>query len=372
MRLPRVLRLLLINAALVCAAWMALVLITAAAGDVVNLGRRIIPRPDARAELPNYPDKKASRALFADLGRTVEDYVPFVEWRRLPLRTDNVTIDERGNRTHRRGTENNAEDARTLGFFGGSTMWGQGASDDETIAAFFDQKTTEFVVTNYGEGGHTCRQQLDQLLSLISTGEMPQVVVFYGGFNHVWTHCNYGVTRSLNGHMVENKLRRALTESPALGFLYTDVVRPPVDFFRRLIGEKKFVRDQFCCHDEPARASQVADSLLSIWQMARDVVTARGGALFVFLQPVAYLGSPRLDHLKLDRVLGAEQFRTVYPLLQARIRERGLDYVHDLTNAFDGQQYIYIDDAHVSPNGNAVIADRIVETIRSSSSLARR
>jgi len=35
----------------------------------------------------------------------------------------------------------------------------------------------------------------------------------------------------------------------------------------------------------------------------------------------------------------------------------------DLTSAFDGDEYIYIDDIHVSPNGNRIIADRIYKFI---------
>ncbi|HYB99596.1 MAG TPA: hypothetical protein VEC57_10745 [Candidatus Limnocylindrales bacterium] len=372
MQPSRFLRRLLVQAVLVAGTWMALLLLTAVAGDLVNLYKHRFPLSDERAELPNYSDKEAARAMFADIRRTVEDYVPFVEWRRLPMQTGSVTVDERGYRVHRRGPENNRPDSRTIGFFGGSTMWGQGAPDDGTIPAIFDQKTDEFVVTNYGESGHTSRQQLDQLLSLVNTGQMPQVVVFYDGFNHVWTHCNYGVTTSLNGHMAENKLRRALTETPALGFVYSDIIAPPVEFVRRIIGEKKFIRDDFCCHDDPVRARQVAETLVETWRIARDVVEARGGRLYVFLQPNAYLGRPRIDHLRLDRIVGAEQFRAVYPLIQAILAERRLDYVTDLTRAFDGQDYIYIDDAHVSPNGNAIIAARMIDRIRGAEAVGGR
>ena len=35
-------------------------------------------------------------------------------------------------------------------------------------------------------------------------------------------------------------------------------------------------------------------------------------------------------------------------------------FVLDLTPAFDGNEYIYIDDIHVSPNGNGIIADKIL------------
>ena len=43
--------------------------------------------------------------------------------------------------------------------------------------------------------------------------------------------------------------------------------------------------------------------------------------------------------------------------------ERGLDFVHDFTDAFDVEEYLYIDDAHVTRPGNEIIARRILEII---------
>jgi hypothetical protein len=357
------LRLIAINTVLVVGVWLVLLVLTALAGDVINRVKMIRPSADDRANLPNYPDKHRARRLFADLKQTVEDYVPYVVWRRLPMQTEFVNIGEDGLRLHTVGRENNDADAATIGFFGGSTMWGTGVDDDSTIAALFDQLTTDFEVTNYGEGGHTTRQTLALLVNLINTDRMPEVVVFYGGFNHVWTHCNYAVTRNLNGHMVEAKLRRALTERPRGGYLWADVVSPPLEFFRRVIGEKKFVRNHHVCHSDAERARAVADVLVRSWEIANMLVTGHGGRFFAFLQPVAYIGEPRVDHLALGRELAADQFRAVYPLVLEKVAERGMDYVYDLTDAFDVDEYVYIDDAHVTRPGNEIVARRILDDI---------
>jgi hypothetical protein len=257
----------------------------------------------------------------------------------------------------------NVPNATKIGFFGGSTIWGTGADDNNTIPAIFDQLTSGYEVTNYGEGGHNARQMMASLVNLIDTGHVPDVVVFYGGFNHIWTHCNYAVTRSLNSHMVERKLRQRLTERPRGGYLYASLIRPPLDFARRIIGEKRFVHDDYACHDDPERAQQVAATMLRIWESADVLVNHWGGRFYAFLQPVAYLGQPRLDHLDLPRLLGAEQFRSVYPIIQEKAAARGAGWFTDLSDSFDVDEYIYIDDAHVSGNGNAIIARRILERI---------
>jgi len=364
MNVRRIVRLLLFNAVLVVAVWMGLVLATAVVGDVYNFVKNNIKRGDDRSEMPNYADKQYARDVFADIKKTIEDYQPYLAWRRKAMTTQYVNINEHGFRQHTEGPENNEAGARTIGFFGGSTMWGTGVDDNGTIPAAFDQLTTDFEVTNYGEGGHNTRQMLALLINLIDTGQMPEVVVFYDGVNHIWTHCNYAVTRSLNGHMVERKLRRALTENPRFGFTFQDVVLPPLEFVRRIVGEKKFVENEYACHDDPVRAAQVADTLVRIWDIAAVLVRHYGGEFYAFLQPVAYIGSARVDHLKFTRIHGAEQFRTVYPYVNAAIDERGLDWFADISDAFDGtDEYIYIDRAHVTRNGNEIIARRMLEAM---------
>jgi len=363
-------RRILFNALLVLGAWLALLVLTALVGDIINQVKMVRPAADDRIDLPNYPDKAQARRMFADFKRTIEDYVPYLAWRRLPMQTEFVNVGEDGFRIHRTGRDNDV-DARTLGFFGGSTVWGTGVDDESTIPAIFDQITTGFDVTNYGEGGHTTRQMIALLVNLINTDRMPKIVVFYDGFNHIWTHCNYAVTRNLNGHMVERKLRRALTERPQGGYLYADIVAPPLDFFRRVIGEKKFIRNEHVCHSDLERARRVADVLVRNWEIAHMLVTGHGGEFYAFLQPVAYIGSPRLDHLTLGRKLGPGQFQTVYPMIREKVAELGLDYVFDIGDAFDVDEYLYIDDAHVTRPGNEIIARRMLEVIGGEQALAR-
>jgi len=357
-------RLVVFNGALVVALWLVLLLLTAVAADIYNFGRYYFPRTDDRVHLPNYPDKTFARELFAGFKKTIEDYVPFVEWRRVAQKTKYVNIDEHGYRMHTEGKRNNVADPLTIGFFGGSTMWGTGVADDGTIPALFDQLTTQFEVTNYGEGGHNTRQMFALLVNLIDTGQMPDVVVFYDGYNHIWTHCNYAVTRSLNGHMVEAKMRRALTERPSGGYVFTDLVMPPMNFLRLVFGEKAFVVNDYACHDDPERAEAVAQTLVNLWEMANTLVTHYGGKFYAFLQPIGYLGTPRLDHLKFNRPLGREQFEAVYPILQRKGREKGFPWWTDISDAFDGtDEYIYIDTTHVTRNGNTIVAKRMLDRI---------
>jgi hypothetical protein len=242
-------------------------------------------------------------------------------------------------------------------------MFGKGAPDDATISALVDQATSGWRVRNYGQTGYTTRQMLETLENQLADDALPDTAVFYDGYNHVWTHCNYAVTRALSGHMAEPKLRRALDERPPLGYAWDELVAPVLSRARRVLGLDGDPRDEWACDRDPVRAERVAETLVRNWELAKLLVESRGGRFYAFLQPVAYVGNPRLDHLEIDHQGEGAQFRAVYPLIRAKLAERGAGWAFDLSAAFDGDEYLYIDDCHVSPGGNAIVAREIVARI---------
>ena len=83
-----------------------------------------------------------------------------------------------------------------------------------------------------------------------------------------------------------------------------------------------------------------------------------GGAEFhAILQPVAPIGQHNIEYLSKRQT--RTDFHLVYPLvLEIKEREH-LDWIHDFTDAFDVDEYIYIDSCHVNGRGNQIIAQKI-------------
>jgi poly-D-alanine transfer protein DltD len=52
------------------------------------------------------------------------------------------------------------------------------------------------------------------------------------------------------------------------------------------------------------------------------------------------------------------QYDAVYPELKRQLQAAGIAYA-DLTSMFDGEEYLYIDFAHVSPRGNDIAGARM-------------
>lgn len=359
MKIPRSGQVILITVGFLLALWVSLIILVAAASDVYRYVRAWTSDRDF-AGLPNVPDDAHARRLHADMARLTMHYVPFVVWRRDPYGSATVNVNAEGLRMHTRGRDNDP-DAVSIGFFGGSAMWGTGVDDDETIPAIFDQITRNYDVANYGETGHNSRQNLAQVINLANQNRGPRVVVFYNGHNDVAVSCNLAVAQSLNGHGQEVRLRDQLDEARRRRALYGLLVAPVVQQVRQ--ARRALVsRDRSgSCDRDPLRADAVAETMIRNWEIARTIVTAYGGQFHAFLQPSAYEGRPRVDHLRgysSHDWFGA-QIRTVYTAVRKKLDRRRADWTTDLTGVYDGDEYIYLDAVHVSANGNRRVAERI-------------
>jgi hypothetical protein len=81
------------------------------------------------------------------------NYQPYVLWRRKPFQGSMLTISEDGIRRtlHTKCDEG----SYTIWMFGDSALWGDGATDNETIASFlasdYERQGRKACVVNYGE-----------------------------------------------------------------------------------------------------------------------------------------------------------------------------------------------------------------------------
>lgn len=315
-----------------------------------------------RDRLPNYQhDPDHAREIFYDYGRVQHQYEPFVGWRMKPYSGKTLTINAEGERIHE------APDSKkdpVVRFFGGSTMWGEGSDDHHTIPALFNDLNPQFDVYNHAQLAYNSRQELDALISLYSRGEEADIVIFYDGVNDAAFLCPKEIT-NLPAHRLVPMYREKLYTGKAA--VVKDVAHKL--FLENILIVIRRVKEQntpapspYNCLDGD-KALEIAEIMIRNWEMAHELVTRRGGRFIAILQPAAFVGNPRTDHLSLDNNLG-ENFRNVYRHIREKITERNHDWIVDLSDRFDGREYIYIDFCHVSPNGNQIIAREISHLVR--------
>ncbi len=317
-----------------------------------------------RDRLPNYKDDpEYARQVFKDYFSVQHEYEPFVGWKSKAISTRTTTISNDGERTHR-APESKVVEKKVVRFFGGSTMWGEGSDDDHTIPALFNALEPDYEVHNHGQLAYNTRQELDALISAYTKGDKTDIVVFYDGVNDAAFLCPKEITE-LPAHrlvpMYRQKLyagKATLVKELAAAMFYENILK--------LAREKNKTNDDadspYDCVSNPAKAEQIAEIMMRNWELAHEIVTNRGGKFVAVLQPAAFIGKPRTDHLDLDTDLG-KNFQAIYALLKKKIAERKHSWIYDLSDRFDGDDYIFIDFCHVSPNGNEIIAKDIARIV---------
>lgn len=308
---------------------------------------------DERSRLSNYKGVPWAAKHFSESRLLGAEYFSYVGWRRELFNGETITIV--GDYRERKTLPEGMADRPVVYFFGGSTMFGTGADDAGTIPSHF-ARLTGMRARNFAESGYSAHQSLEMLLRLLQDGHRPDIVVFYDGVNDVKNKC-----RSELGPYSDSQEFRIRTRlDPDVGtlrYFFLAVLDP----FERLTGKFVGTRTRpYDCDKNEAKAKAVAEALISDWELAKLVTKFHGIRFIAIFQPVIYFSATKKEHIPVDKPL-EQQFVKVYPMMAERVKQKG--YV-SLTSALDAEEYLYVDFAHLSPNGNERMANRLAEIVR--------
>ena len=324
--------------------------------------------------LPNYKNIEWARAHFKEVNELQSEYRSYIGWRRLPYKGQTITIDEQGIRITPQ-SELVTEKSPLVVFLGGSAMWGFGVNDANTIPALFAKIAKgRYRAINFGEPAYNAFQGYLFLKLQIINGLRPDIVVSYDGVND-----GYSLRRGLRpfSHVREDQIRTAMKgkdrkNEEVLSFSHF-FLNPLKAFFSEYkITVKHDVNNaKNNSYDlSQERIEQTAKALLESWLSTKDLAEKNGANFIAVLQPNAEVGKPYLKHLNFDKDKLKDRltycnlfYPAVLKLLQAPEYQELSNHVIVLTDAFDREEFIYIDFCHVSPNGNKIIAAKIYNHI---------
>jgi len=153
---------------------------------------------DSRSTADGYHNADWTPEYFDEYGSMRVRWQPYVYWVGAEYATKYINVDKEGfRRTYRSENKATCEHPLRIFTFGGSTMWGEGARDDETIASWIqkllDADAMCVEVTNMGQDGYVSTQEVLLLGEQLRMGNVPNLVIFYDGYNDIFSAEDNGV-----------------------------------------------------------------------------------------------------------------------------------------------------------------------------------
>jgi lysophospholipase L1-like esterase len=262
---------------------------------------------------------------------------------------------------------NCTDDSYRVYIFGGSTMWGYGVPDNNTIPHYLQSGLPQNVcVVNQADVGYNSTQSLIRLLELLQRGDVPDMVIFYDGSNDVvnaqrssivGAHFYYAqIDAVVNGTLVEPDAQ------PMMPLL--DVLRGTATY-RLLFSPAQEAETWAQAPFAEGFVEGIVQTYLTNVRAAYALSQEYDFAFYAFVQPVL----PLVDRVYTDEEQRfiwdtpgglVELFREVYP----RIAAEAPDYVYYFANILDEQpNIIWIDFNHLTAWGNLAVATEILAVI---------
>ena len=311
------------------------------------------------ANYPIYEDKNIAHEIFIDYQSLKNEYKSFIGWR--PLKTNKKHIKINGN-YHTRVSEGEEINNSTW-FFGGSTMWGTGVSDSETIPSIFSKVSGQKVM-NFGQLSWTSRQSLAQLITLLGDGLKPSKVIFYDGVNDVNIGCRSEI-KDVSVHARENVIKNALNNN--LLFKISKDLKYPID---KLIQKFKNSRYTYDCDLNEYKVNQIADHLINNWYTAYLILKAKNINFYAILQPSIFTSEAPYDYFSKKEINllsnKRKQFNTVNKVIVKKIKSKCKQDKLFCNSIIDGQGWIktkskiFLDFSHLNSEGNFIIARKML------------
>lgn len=309
---------------------------------------------DDRVNLSVYSDKEHAKQIFLEFNNLKTNYQPILGWSRSEFNGNSVTINSDGFRIKK--NSNKTSNLPILAFFGGSTMWGTGVVDSDTIPAQVENKlNNKIIAKNFAESGYNSRQSLDQLINQINKQENINSAIFYDGVNDIISGCRIGA--NANTHEQEDFIRFRVESDPGS---FKALFSPTLHLLKKLVKHKYSYK--YDCDINPVKAERVANILISNWKHARAISKANNINFTAFLQPVSFIGNHDTSELSLDNNM-EQQYKVVYKILQNKVKamqSSGEDWIYDFSESLPEKNKFFLDFCHLNAIGNKEIAERII------------
>ena len=315
---------------------------------------------DRYSSLPKVVQENYSHLNHEDVNQLLDEtwlpgweYEEVVGFKEKARNGEHVNVNSFGFRTTFDGEEfRNLLDG-SIWFFGGSTSFGYGVRDAETIPNILDELLDENVI-NLGRGYYYSLQENLLLESLLNSGVRPSSVIFLDGINERCSIKTYQ-QQMKNLFATAQKNRGSITD-------YSLSITKPLFNFTLKVFTKLGINLNVTSQSENLQSTSCnaygsSASLAEVLQA--NLVKRRQVCRFyqikcrTFLQPFAGVHGRHLAIDETSRKSLEKKFEHLYETFLAL-------EVDDISTALDGlDKHAFIDDVHYSYDANKLIAQAI-------------
>jgi hypothetical protein len=257
-------------------------------------------------------------------------------------------------------------------------MWGTGAPDWGTIPAYLQADFTALLhepvcVINFGESGFVSMQSVIQLIQELQSGNIPHLVIYYDGVNDTYAAYQSGRSTHQNFNQIADRLQKG--ESPPPSFVAWIESLNSFHLLKRFgAGVRQNPQNstdlltyKTMGIDTGTLSDSIVETYISSYEIVHALAREYGFKPLFFWQPIITVGDKSLtgeeQEMKgrLDPAL-IELYESVYRRVQ-QIAEKYEDLYY-MAKVFDEYEpLVWIDSAHVIPEGNRLIAQKMLQVI---------
>jgi len=337
--------------------------------------------PDRRVLDDGYDGATWPIEHYRELESLADRWQPYVYFRQKPFRGKTITIGSDGLRATWQPPSPAPSDDRPhlkLLMLGGSSLWGFGARDNETIPSLLardlDQRGWRVDLKNLSEIGYVSTQELIALFRELQAGYRPDVVIFYDGVNDTTSVVLEGEA-GLTTNEVNRRQEFNLLQSPArlASALISKLIKDSGSYRfaqavrRRSSGDASATPSSPADETMRALAAGIVERYVANITIAEKLGRGFGFRPLFYWQPVVFdkaaqMPFEREEARKYASIEG--MFREVYGQVRDSAELKGDPAFHDLSRLFDdSRNLVYIDYCHTTESANARVAAAMAASV---------
>jgi lysophospholipase L1-like esterase len=338
--------------------------------------------PDRRILAEGYGGATWPIEHYREIESLEERWEPYVYFRPKPFHGKTIAIGPDGLRATWQPTAASGEAAgkKTVKVLvlGGSSLWGFGARDDQTIPSLLARKLHErglkFEIKNLAELGYVSTQELIGLTRELQEGYRPDVVIFYDGVNDTTSALLSGEA-GLTTNEINRQREFNLLQSPrrlAAVLVEKLVVDSGLYRFARAVRSRlgpPTAPPSSRVPDDSMRhlAGLVADRYSANVKIVEILARGYGFRPLFFWQPTIF-NKTTLTAVERDEsqkyAWTERAFRTVYERVSESNELKSNPAFHDLSRIFvDEKSLVFVDYCHTTETANARLAEQMAAAV---------